>query len=224
MKGLNGPIKRSKVLTHLKLQKPDVVFLQETHLRLKDQCRLQTRWTSHIFHSNFDSRSRGVAILINKTVHFSIDNVISDMNGRYVIVKGKISQTPVVIANVYAPNVDNAHFAQDLLSKFPALNTHLLIFGGDLNCVIDPDLDKSSIVMKAPSAMSNIFSEFMVQNGYIDQWKHLNPTVRKYSFYSCVHQSFSRIDYFFINNFLIPQVVNSEYLPIVISDHEITLD
>ncbi len=158
MKGLNGPIKRSKVLTHLKLQKPDVVFLQETHLRLKDQCRLQTRWTSHIFHSNFDSRSRGVAILINKTVHFSIDNVISDMNGRYVIVKGKISQTPVVLANVYAPNFDNAHFAQDLLSKLPALNTHLLIFGGDLNCVIDPDLDKSSSVMKAPSAMSKIFS------------------------------------------------------------------
>ncbi len=129
VKGLNGPIKRSKVLTHLKLQKPDVVFLQETHLRLKDQCRLQTRWTSHIFHSNSDSRSRGVAILINKTVHFSIDNVISDM---------KISQTPVVLANVYAPNFDNAHFAQDLLSKLPALNTHLLIFGGDLNCVIDP--------------------------------------------------------------------------------------
>ncbi len=219
MKGLNGPIKRSKVLTHLKLQKPDVVFLQETHLRLKDQCRLQTRWTSHIFHSNFDSRSRGVAILINKTVHFSIDNVISDMNGRYVIVKGKIPQTPVVLANVYAPNFDNAHFAQDLLSKLPALNTHLLIFGGDLNCVIDPDLDKSSIVMKAPSAMSKIVSEFMVQNGYIDPWRHLNPTVRKYSFYSCVHQSFSRIDYFFINNSLIPLVVNSEYLPIVISDH-----
>ncbi len=63
--------------------------------------------------------------------------------------KGKISQTPVVLANVYAPNFDNAHFAQDLLSKFPALNAHLLIFGGDLNCVIDPDLDKSSIVMKA---------------------------------------------------------------------------
>ncbi len=72
-----------------------------------------------------------------------------------------------LLANVYAPNFDNAHFAQDLLLKFPALNTHLLIIGGDLNCVIDPDLDKSSIVTKAPSAMSKIFSEFMVQNGYI---------------------------------------------------------
>ncbi len=67
--------------------------------------------------------------MINKTVHFSIDNVISDMNGRYVIVKGKISQTPIVLVNVYARNFDNALFAQDLLSKIPALNTHLLIFG-----------------------------------------------------------------------------------------------
>ncbi len=41
--------------------------------------------------------------------------------------------------------------------------------------------------MKAPSAMSKIFSEFMVQNGHIDPWRHFNPTVRKYSFYSYVH-------------------------------------
>lgn len=42
---------------------------------------------------------------------------------------------------------------------------------------------------------------------------------RNIHFFSHIHQPFSRIDYFFINNSLISHIVNSEYLPIVISDH-----
>lgn len=117
---------------------------------------------------------------------FSLEKVTSDVNGRYVIVEGKISRTPVVLVNVYAPNFDNAPFAQNLLSRIPALNTHLLIFGGDLNCVIDPVLDKSSTDMKPSSSVSKVLSEFMVQNSYVDLWRHFNPTVKKYSFFfSC---------------------------------------
>lgn len=108
--------------------------------------------------------------MIRKTVPFSLEKVTSDVNGRYVIVEGKISQTPVLLVNFYALNFDNAPLAQNLLSRIPALNTHLLIFRGDLNCVIDPVLDKSSTVMKSPSSMSKVFSEFMVQNGYVDPW------------------------------------------------------
>ena len=37
VKGLNSPVKRSKILTHLKNLKADIIFLQETHLRNSDQ-------------------------------------------------------------------------------------------------------------------------------------------------------------------------------------------
>lgn len=52
-KGLNRPIKRGNVLTHLKKLEMDIGFLQETHLRDQDHKRLRTKWIGQIFHSNF---------------------------------------------------------------------------------------------------------------------------------------------------------------------------
>ena len=33
VKGLNGPVKRGRIFSHLKNLKTDIAFLQETHLR-----------------------------------------------------------------------------------------------------------------------------------------------------------------------------------------------
>lgn len=68
-------------------------------------------------------------------------------------------------------NVDNVEFANRLLSNLPLLNTHLLIFGGDLNCVFDPKLDRSNPRNLSQSAMSKTFFEFVRQNGLVDPWR-----------------------------------------------------
>ena len=70
VRGSNSSIKRSKVLSHLKRLNAYVIFLQETHLRDRDQVRLKSPWINDIFHSTFDSKARGVAILVNKRVHY----------------------------------------------------------------------------------------------------------------------------------------------------------
>ena len=197
IRGMGNPVKRSKVFTHLKRLNSAIVFLQETHLRIKDHHRLHCSWVSQVYHSNFNSKARGVAILINKKVQFSSTNVIADQNGRYLIVAGTLMQRKVLLVNVYAPNFDDAEFANRLLSSLPFLNTHLLIFGGDLNCVFDPSLDRSNPRNLTQSAMSKTFSDFMMQNGLVDPWRSRNPLTKKFSFFSQVHQSYSRIDYFF---------------------------
>ena len=219
VKGMNRPVKRSRVFSHLKQLRVDIAFLQETHLRVKDQLRVKPPWAQFYFHSNFDSRARGVAILIHKNVQFSQTKVIVDTNGRYLIIVGSINHTPVILVNVYAPNFDNLEFANNLLMQIPNLNTHLLIFGGDLNCVVNPVLDRSSARTSVPSAMSKAFCEFMSQHKYSDPWRINNPLTREYSFFSHVHHTFSRIDYFFVDGSLLPKVTNTKYLPIVISDH-----
>lgn len=219
VKGLNGPVKRTRIFSHLKQLKTDVLFLQETHLRLEDHTRLRKAWVNHIFHSKFNNRSRGVAILINKLIQFSLNAIMADPNGRYVIVSGLLFQTPVLLVNVYAPNWDDAEFSNKLLSSLPNLDTHRLILAGDLNCTIDPLLDKSSPKSTSPSVMSRVFSDFMRQNGCLDPWRFQNPTSKQFSFFSHVHHSFSRIDYFFIDSSFIPAVKSVEYLAIIISDH-----
>ncbi len=69
-------------------------------------------------------------------------------------------QTKVVLVNVYAPNFDEVNFSYRLLSNVPYLNTHLLIFGGDLNCVFDPRLNHSSPHSTTLLAMAKSFSDF----------------------------------------------------------------
>lgn len=110
MRGLGGQIKRSKVFSHLKNISSDIIFLQETHLRISDHTRLRKPWVGQVYHSSFNSRSRGTAILIHKRVMFLTEQVIFDPEGRFVIVSCVLFQKPVILVNVYAPNWDNPTF------------------------------------------------------------------------------------------------------------------
>lgn len=174
VKGMNNPIKRSKVFSHLKRLDTDIVFLQETHLRNRDHFRLRRPWLD-IFHSNFDSKSRGVAILVNKRVNFSVSKTITDKNGRFLIVAGALYCNPILLVNIYAPNYDDPNFTDRLFGNLPFLNTHILILGGDLNCVIDSSLDRSNPRSLTQSSMSQSISDFMVKNGLVDPWRFSNP-------------------------------------------------
>ena len=115
---------------------------------------------------------------------------------------------PVLLVNVYAPNFEN----------LPSQSDCFLIFGGDLNCAIDPQLDRSK-PGSSQSLMAKALCSFMSSNGYVDPWRFRNPSSRQYFFYSHVHQTFSRIDYFFVDAKLMPKVTNASYHPIIVSDH-----
>ncbi len=64
----------------------------------------------NLFHSKFSQRARGAAIIICKSVQFEPVTTISDSNGRFVIVTGKLYNTSVILASVYAPNWDNEDY------------------------------------------------------------------------------------------------------------------
>lgn len=110
VKGLNHPVKRRKVFSHLKQLKTEIAFLQETHIRSSDNSRLLSGWLGQGFHSSFQAKARGVSILIRQDVSFELHNMASDKFGRYVIISGKLYNTPVVLVNVYAPNIDDVAF------------------------------------------------------------------------------------------------------------------
>uniref|UniRef100_A0A9J7XMZ7 exodeoxyribonuclease III n=1 Tax=Cyprinus carpio carpio TaxID=630221 RepID=A0A9J7XMZ7_CYPCA len=133
VRGLGGQIKRSRVFSHLKTLSSDIMFLQETHLRMGDHIRFLLRsWVGQAFHSGFSCKARGTAILINKNPPFSPFNVISDPNGRFVIISGTFYDNKVTLASIYAPNWDNPDFFIKLFSKLPDLNLYQLIMGGTL--------------------------------------------------------------------------------------------
>ena len=216
---MNHPVKRGKILMHLKKLNADIAFLQETHLRTADHFRLKGGWIGHTFHSNFNSKSRGVAILINKNISFTVSSVRTDPFGRYVIVVGQLYTMPVILANIYAPNWDDPNFFTDFFTCIPRLSTHHLILGGDMNCVLSPVLDRSSPKPITLTRSAHSIHSFLKSYGIADVWRFRNPTSRGYSFYSPVHHTYSRIDYFFTDKRLLPYITKCDYKAIVISDH-----
>ena len=219
VRGLGGPTMRARVFSHLKAMATDIAFLQETHLRVCDHTRLRKPWVGQVFHSSFNSRSRGTAILLHKRLQFSSERIISDTNRRYIIVVGVLLQTPVIMVCVYAPNWCCPNFMTSLFSLIPSLDSHHLILGGDLNLVVNPTLDLSKPKILTPSSTARALMTLVDQIGCVDTWRVSHPTAKEYSFYSHVHQTYSRIDYFFLDKILLPSVKLCDYSAIVISDH-----
>ena len=130
-KGLNNPIKRSKVLHYLRHLDAHIIYLQETHLRGVDTIRLKRSWVGDIYSSSFSSKSRGVAILLHRDIPFVHAQTVTDPAGRFIIVLGCIFDVKVALANIYAPNWDDESFFKQVFSKNKLLFCY---FPPDLHC------------------------------------------------------------------------------------------
>lgn len=219
VRGLNDPVKRGKVLSHLKKLASDIIFVQETHLNNKSHNRLRAGWIGEVYHSAFSSKARGAAILLRKGLPFTQKQTIADKEGRYVILIGEIYNLSLTLVNLYAPNTDNPVFFQKVFSLIPDISQTNLIVGGDFNTVLDTYLDRSSKRHFPKNASSEFLNVFIKNSNVLDMWRALNPSGRDYSFYSPVHNSYSRIDYFLVDAKLAPFALNAQYHSIVISDH-----
>lgn len=95
VKGLGNLSKRMKILSVLKDDKADVVFLQETYLSDNEHTKLKTDWVGQVYFSSYKSHSRGTCILLNRDVHFILGKLITDPNGRFVMISGTLNGTPL---------------------------------------------------------------------------------------------------------------------------------
>lgn len=199
VKSLNHPVKFKKIFSRLKQLGVDIAFLQETHIRSCDSSRLVRGWAGQVYQSNFCSKARGVAIMIGRGVQFTASHVQADSAGRYVIVVGKLYSLPVILACIYAPNWDDPTFFTNFFSHLPDMSSHHLILGGDINCALSPLLDRSVFRSAPLSKSAKAIQLFLKTYGIADVWRFRNPDSRAYSFYSPVHKTYSRIDYFFLD-------------------------
>lgn len=57
------------------------------------------------------------------------------------------------------------------------------------------------------------------QLGVADPWRFKNPQGKAFSFFSHVHHTFSRIDFFLVDNTLLHCITSCTYHTLVVSDH-----
>ena len=184
IRGMGNAVKRNKIFCHLRSFGPDIVFLQETHLKVNHHTRLRNNWIGQVYHSNFNHNSRGVAILFRKGVRFDNTRTIQDPNGRFVILIGKLYNSPTILVNIYGPNWDDPQFFTKVIASLPDVNSHQLIIAGDLNCVLHPQLDRSN--PKPDSQLSKsggVLDSFIHSYSLVDPWRKLNPDTKQFSFF-----------------------------------------
>ena len=67
---MNTWVKRQNITSYLQQLNSDIAFLQETHLKNDHVNHLKKSWVSQVFHSQFNAKAKGTAILIHKDIPF----------------------------------------------------------------------------------------------------------------------------------------------------------
>lgn len=185
--------------------------------------KLKGYGTENVFWSFGTSNSAGVAVFFSPRFPGEIVRYLFDSNRRILSLLIDFQNYRFNLVNVYAPTAvsERKSFFSCLHDFFISQGT--LIIGGDFNC-FDNTLDKfnCSIVRSIDkSSLRSLKSDFSLT----DIWRKQNPQKILFTWSNSDHSQMSRIDRFLIANSLLPDVLSSDILPCVLSDHDfITLE
>uniref|UniRef100_A0A8C7WYM9 Reverse transcriptase domain-containing protein n=1 Tax=Oryzias sinensis TaxID=183150 RepID=A0A8C7WYM9_9TELE len=216
--GLNNPIKRKKVISMLKKENAQILFLQETKLNDQEHNKFkQMGYRNTFYSSNESNKKRGVAILITNSIQFECSKEIKDKCGRYVMVKGKLQNELITMINIYAPPGSKKTLYKSLFDVIAHEAEGILICGGDLNVTLK-SLDTTS-VRNQHKPLAGFINTTLEEMGVIDVWREIHPLEKDYTHYSGSHSVYSRIDYFLMNTWDKYRVKACEIGTTNVSDH-----
>lgn len=220
VRGMGSPRKRLSIFMHIRKYNPHLICLQETHLVPDRISQLRKPWVQWSLHSTYSTYSRGVSLLVHRSLRWEVGLVQKDPEGRYVFVHAWIDSLPYVLLGLYLPppaNLSVLHQAARFAAQFPSAT--LLCFG-DFNLVFDPTFDRFS-ASPGPSTTSppTALAQFLGEMGWHDLWRLNSPSTLVYSCHSTGSNALSRIDYLCGNARACTEVVDIQYLPRAVSDH-----
>lgn len=218
VRGMNTEKKRYKINQELHLLGANVVFLQETYVTHSSR-GLASYWFPEWRYGDASSvHSGGVAIGFDRTVRFEEEERLADPRGRFLFVKGKMFESWITLANIYAPNRNPESFLKRVLVKLESFKKGRLIVAGDLNMCMDPEVDTSRSELRS-GTQGGTLKKMLNRMQLIDAWRISHLKDRDYTFFSQVHKSFSRLDYILIEHQLVPFLKVAEIKAITLSDH-----
>lgn len=161
--------------------KAEIVFLQETNIGPNDMTEKLDGWKC--FFTFYDSRSKGVAILIKDGVSFQYICHDEDYTGGYLVLFCRLHGQLFTLVNVYRHKNDK-DVLNTLADYLRETAKGVLVVGGDFNTVLDL------------KPQSNMFKRFSASLNLIDTWAYFHPTEKKFTYSQ--NESSSRLDTFLI--------------------------
>ena len=218
MQGLRDKVKRVKVFRYIRSLEADIVFLQEVHCTKNNHKIFKNEWGGRCLFSDGESNARGVVTMFRRDLDVEIVKVVKDNDGRRLDLTAKFDHQTLRLINLYAPNTDEPSFFAKVLDDVTEAEEDHIIVAGDMNVVLDNDLDKKGGKPKS-SKSAGIINNFLDENDWLDVWRHFNPNRFWYTWKGGKPLVMTRLDYVFMPLGSLAAVADIEILPATVSDH-----
>ena len=221
VRGLNKPLKRRKAFRLFHKQNVDVIFLQETFSSATNIQVWENEWGGKIYSYHGTNHSRGVAILFNPKLDFTVESYTRDSNGRIIIVSIVLDKEKFVLANIYSPNDQNAQlsFYNNAFSLLQPYANESKILSGDFNCCMtSKDKDGGEpVTVKQPviNQIENLAKSFNL----VDTWRKKYPNRQEFTWQNTNLKVSFRLDYFFASSSLVNDFTKCNISETAISSH-----
>jgi exonuclease III len=161
---------------------------------------------SYNFIYNSDKNSRGVGILIDSSLTYSITDSYKDPNQNILGLNITLNGIQFFLASIYGPNDNDKSFFNNLYDVLIPNLDHPIIVGGDWNTTYSTSDSSSNIdilhMQKPPSQLrSGWLNEICLRVDLIDPYRAFYPSRRDYTFIPHgTKKNRSRLDFFLISS------------------------
>ena len=220
-RGLKDKFKRYDVLNYLKDSNADIICLQDTHLMESVEVEFKKYWDgTYILHGERHN-ARGVALLFGNNFEYTISHIDKDSEGNMIVTDLKVGEVKIRLLNIYGPNTNNEDFYNNIAKVIDANEQDYLIWCGDFNLVLDPQLDSNNYVTVNNPKNRNIVLHLMHEYNLIDIFRHYYPSKKRYTWHKNKPLKQARLDYFLASSCFSDLTTSIEIKPSYRSDHSI---
>ena len=160
--------------------------IQETYSTpdIENEWKFQWQGKMLFAHGTCTNHSIGVLILFNNELHFEIKSEYIDTQGRYILVKAIIWDSPFLLFNLYAPakSREQCKFFDDVKSALDELDLDPdceIIISGNFNSHLNPTLDNLGGRNETKPSVQRI-KELMMTYDLLDIWLIHHPQKKLY--------------------------------------------
>lgn len=223
VRGLKNNTKRRALFNWVREQKADVTFFQETYSNETDELLWKNEYGGNILFVHGTNHSRGIMILLKNGLDIEILDKFTSPDGRICILKTKTYNKVLYYISIYAPNEENAQlqFFHKLNLDFQRMDISAedsIIVGGDFNINLS-NLDKKGgsgkIKQKVVDKINTLCTLFDLE----DIWRIKNPEKRGFTWRQKSPLIQCRLDYFLTSRHLQENVISTNIIPSLKSDH-----
>ena len=130
----------TKIVSLLKMG-CEIVCLQDvrlgSNLKILENFLYLTKYGSYLAYANSSCNSgRGVAILIKKSLSFTVHNIIKSACNNVIMLDSTIQGCRLILGSIYGPKQENCPtFITDIKNKVDSLGLKNFLLLGDFNCI-----------------------------------------------------------------------------------------